>query len=152
MRSLISLRTRRKTKPEKGTGYICLTKYMEKHILLQMSLEASAFFAALGHPLRLRALVLLHSEEELCVCELTHALGVSQPMISRHLAQLRQAGLVSDRRQGLWVHYRLDAALPDWARQVLAVTAQGVAAEVPYAEDRDTLTTMPNRPGAARCA
>ncbi|MFP3874906.1 MAG: metalloregulator ArsR/SmtB family transcription factor, partial [Thiohalophilus sp.] len=88
----------------------------------------------------------------LCVCELTHALGVSQPMISRHLAQLRQGGVVSDRRQGLWVYYRLNDALPAWARQVLASTAEGVAGQSPYADDRAALASMSNRPGTACCA
>lgn len=88
----------------------------------------------------------------MCVCELTHALGVSQPMISRHLAQMRYNGLVSDRRQGLWVYYRLHDALPGWARQVLAATTEGVADEAPYAEDRAALAGMPNRPGSVGCA
>jgi len=117
-----------------------------------MNMIADTVFTALAHPLRLRALLLLHEEGELCVCELTHALGVSQPMISRHLAQLRRDGLVSDRRQGLWVYYRLHDALPEWARQVLAATAGGVANELPYADDRAALTAMPNRPGSACCA
>ncbi|RRQ21020.1 metalloregulator ArsR/SmtB family transcription factor [Thiohalobacter thiocyanaticus] len=117
-----------------------------------MELDPDAFFAALAHPLRLRALLLLQGEGELCVCELTHALDVSQPMISRHLAQLRQAGVVSDRRQGQWVYYRLHAALPDWARQVLAATLAGVDRQAPYANDSAALTNMPNRPGAACCA
>ncbi|TDY01574.1 metalloregulator ArsR/SmtB family transcription factor [Thiohalophilus thiocyanatoxydans] len=117
-----------------------------------MTVEADSLFSALAHPLRLRALLLLQQEGELCVCELTHVLAVSQPMISRHLAQLRQAGLVSDRRQGLWVYYRLHAALPDWAQQVLAMTAEGVAGESPYADDRAALVAMPNRPEASCCA
>ena len=117
-----------------------------------MNITANALFIALSHPLRLRALLLLHQQGELCVCELTHALGVSQPMISRHLAQLRQNGLVSDRRQGLWVYYRLHDALPDWARQVLADTAEGVAGEAPYAEDHAALSSMPDRPSSACCA
>ena len=116
-----------------------------------MNIDADTFFAALAHPLRLRALLLLHREGELCVCELTHALGVSQPMISRHLGHLRQGGLVSDRRQGLWVYYCLAADLPEWARQALSSTAKGVAGQAPYKEDRAALTTMPNRPGSACC-
>jgi ArsR family transcriptional regulator len=117
-----------------------------------MNISADVLFTALAHPLRLRALLLLQQEGELCVCELTHALGASQPMISRHLAQMRQNGLVSDRRQGLWVYYRLHDALPEWARQVLAGTAEGVAGRAPYADDRAALSAMPNRPGAACCA
>lgn len=131
---------------------ICLTTYMVKDILETMNITADTVFTALAHPLRLRALLILHEEEELCVCELTHALGVSQPMISRHLAQLRQNGLVSGRRQGLWVYYRLHDALPTWARRVLADTAEGVAGEAPYADDRAALSGMPNRPGSACCA
>ena len=125
---------------------------MTKHILAIMNMIADTVFTALAHPLRLRALLLLQQEGELCVCELTHALGVSQPMISRHLAQLRRDGLVSDRRQGLWVYYRLHDALPEWVRQVLAATAGGVAKELPYADDRAALTAMLNRPGSACCA
>ncbi|MGB0468236.1 MAG: metalloregulator ArsR/SmtB family transcription factor [Pontibacterium sp.] len=65
--------------------------------------------------LRLRALLLIHQEDELCVCELTAALGESQPKVSRHLAHLRSHGLLLDRRQGQWVFYRLNPALPNWA-------------------------------------
>ena len=117
-----------------------------------MDIDTDRFFTALSHPLRLRALLLLQAEGELCVCELNHALGVSQPMISRHLAHLRQWGLVADRRQGLWVYYRLREELPGWMRRILATTAEGVADTVPYVEDRAALCAMPNRPGAACCA
>lgn len=117
-----------------------------------MKIAADTVFTALSHPLRLRVLLLMRQEGELCVCELTHVLGVSQPMISRHLAQLRQGRLVSDRRQGQWIYYRLHDKLPGWARQVLADTAAGVAGQAPFAGDRAALSSMPNRPGAACCA
>jgi ArsR family transcriptional regulator len=117
-----------------------------------MYIDADALFSTLAHPLRLRALLLLHREGELCVCELTHALGVSQPMISRHLAQMRQTGLVEHRRQSAWVYYRMNAALPQWAHQVLAATAAGLATQPPYADDHAALRAMPNRPGAPCCA
>ncbi|MDZ7802703.1 metalloregulator ArsR/SmtB family transcription factor [Thiohalophilus sp.] len=116
-----------------------------------MSIDADTLFNALAHPLRLRALLLLQQEGELCVCELTHALGVSQPMISRHLAQLRQAGVVSDRRRGLWVYYRLHDALPEWAQQVLTATSEGIAGQGIYAADRAALAAMPDRPEIACC-
>lgn len=110
------------------------------------------FFAALAHPLRLRMLMLLQQEGELCVCELTHTLEVSQPMVSRHLAQLREAGLVADRRQGLWIYYRLHPELPEWASQVLSESARGVGQQAPFAEDRKLLQHMPNRPAGRCCA
>ncbi|MDY6980712.1 MAG: metalloregulator ArsR/SmtB family transcription factor [Pseudomonadota bacterium] len=117
-----------------------------------MSILTDDFFAALAHPLRLRMLMLLQQEGELCVCELTHTLEVSQPMVSRHLAQLREAGLVADRRQGLWIYYRLHPELPEWASQVLSETARGVGQQAPFAEDRKLLQHMPNRPDGRCCA
>ncbi len=83
------------------------------------------FFKCLGDSTRLHCLLLIQREGELCVCELTEALQQSQPKVSRHLAQLRECGLLLDRRQGQWVFYRINPALPDWARQVLATTAHG---------------------------
>ena len=117
-----------------------------------MSINTDEFFSALSHPLRLRALLLLHLEGELCVCELNHALNVSQPMLSRHLAHLRQWKLVNHRQEGLWVFYRIADDLPGWAEQVLENTSTGVSSESPYADDIKLLTTMANRPGSRCCA
>jgi DNA-binding transcriptional ArsR family regulator len=61
---------------------------------------------ALGHPVRLRIVGML-SRQEACVCHLTAALGLRQPHVSQHLAALRDAGLVTDRRDGTLVYYRL---------------------------------------------
>lgn len=115
-----------------------------------MSISADTLFRTLADPTRLRALVLLLLEGELCVCELTFALSESQPKISRHLAQLRENGLVSDRRAGQWIYYTLAPDLPEWVRQVLAVTVEALAVESQHQHDRQQLCTMPNRP-AARC-
>ena len=106
----------------------------------------------MSNEIRLRCLMLLAQEEELCVCEFTHALGVAQPAVSRHLALLREAGMVLDRREGLWIHYRLHPDLPDWALQVLHATVAGVSAQSPFTDDIKVLADMPNRPGAPRCA
>jgi ArsR family transcriptional regulator len=111
-----------------------------------MPLTTESLFRALADPTRLRCLLLLQGEGELCVCELTHALGEIQPKISRHLAQLREAGIVADRRQGLWVYYRLHPELPAWALEVLRITSEGVADQAPYAADRQALAEMPGRP------
>ena len=66
----------------------------------------SRLFKALGDETRLRIVALL-SHGELCVCHLEEALRLSQPKVSRHLATLRAAGVVEDRRDGTWVYYRL---------------------------------------------
>ncbi len=116
-----------------------------------MNALPEALFASLAHEVRLRCLLLLQKESELCVCELTHALDLAQPTISRHLAQLREVGWVEDHRKGLWVYYRLHADLPAWARQALAATAAGVGDKVPYSNDQRRLARMA-RPGARSCA
>lgn len=117
-----------------------------------MDLRPTDFFAALANEVRLRCLLLLLRHGELCVCELTHATGAAQPHISRHLAQLRELGLVADRRDGLWVFYRIHPAMPDWAHEVLRETAAGVGGLSPFADDEQALALMPNRPSERRCA
>ncbi|MHB8621752.1 MAG: metalloregulator ArsR/SmtB family transcription factor [Sulfuricaulis sp.] len=111
---------------------------------------AAEFFPALADPTRLRCLLLLASAGELCVCEITHALHESQPKISRHLATLRATGIVSDRRQGLWIHYRINPDLPGWARAILATASKANAAAKPFAQDRRRLCGAPTRP-PVRC-
>lgn len=110
------------------------------------------FFAALANETRLRMLVLLLREGELCVCELTQAVGVSQPHVSRHLAQLRELSLVADRRAGTWIYYRIHPDLPDWVGRVLSETAAALAATEPFRSDAAKLAAMTNRPDAPRCA
>jgi len=113
---------------------------------------ADQFFKILSDLTRLRVLALLSREGELCVCELTQALGEIQPKISRHLALLREAGILLDRRQGQWVYYRMNPKLPDWALVVLSETAKGIAGQAPFNSDQRALAKMPNRPGSACCA
>lgn len=78
-----------------------------------------SFFKLLADETRLNALLLIMAEQELCVCELMAALQETQPKISRHLAMLRKAGVLLDRRQGQWVYYRLNPNLANWARVCL---------------------------------
>ncbi len=86
-------------------------------------MNPTQFYKCLADDTRLRILLLILAEQELCVCELTAALDESQPKISRHLALLKKAGLLSDRRQGQWVYYQI-AAIPSWQRQVLETTTE----------------------------
>jgi ArsR family transcriptional regulator, arsenate/arsenite/antimonite-responsive transcriptional repressor len=83
---------------------------------------------------RARIALLVMHEEELCVCELSAALDESQPKISRHLALLREMGLLQDRRQGQWIYYRLHPLLPAWVNAslhiLLAANTQWLAAEL----------------------
>lgn len=79
------------------------------------------FFQALGDTTRLRLLNLM-GEQEVCVCYFVEILGCSQPKISRHLAYLRTAGIVSARRDGKWMHYRITMPPHIGASQVLRQT------------------------------
>lgn len=88
-------------------------------------------FKALSDETRLRILSLL-AQGELCVCDLMATLELPQSTVSRHLAFLRNAGLVQDRRQGVWMFYRLsgcgDPLLGDFLKGLpgrLAETPQG---------------------------
>jgi ArsR family transcriptional regulator, arsenate/arsenite/antimonite-responsive transcriptional repressor len=98
-------------------------------------MEPDALFKLISDQTRLRCLVLLIAKGELCVCELVEAIGDSQPKISRHLALLRDGGVVDARRQGQWIFYRLSGALPVWATTALHAAADGAAKSPPYAGD-----------------
>lgn len=117
-----------------------------------MNISPSALFSSLAHETRLRCLVMLCAREELCVCELTAVIGAAQPHVSRHLAQLRDTGLVTDRRDGQWIHYRLHPDLPVWVNAVLEQTRAGVAGQPPFAHDLAGLDRCLSGVGAAaRC-
>ncbi len=69
--------------------------------------EAAAHFKVLADEARLSIIWLLFNHEELCVCDLMEVLGITQSKTSRHLRILYHAGLVTDRREGLWRYYAL---------------------------------------------
>ena len=79
----------------------------------------AALFHALSDPRRLRILDLLRSGEQ-CVCDLQAALDCGQSLLSFHLKNLREAGLVAMRREGRWSHYRLAADAFEHAEQAVA--------------------------------
>ncbi|HGH6015271.1 TPA: metalloregulator ArsR/SmtB family transcription factor [Vibrio mimicus] len=79
-------------------------------------------YKALSEETRLKSLLLMQKQGELCVCELMEALNLSQPKVSRHLAELRKHELVLDERRAKWVYYRINPALAPWVKQVLEIT------------------------------
>jgi ArsR family transcriptional regulator len=119
---------------------------------MSMNIKHDTFFKMLADRTRLRALMLMQSEDELCVCELTHALKLSQPKISRHLAQLREAGLVRVRRERLWMYYKINPALPDWALAILKNTLTGTEQDKEFQQDHTRLCDMQGRPDTSCCA
>lgn len=76
-------------------------------------------FKCLSDETRLTIALLLKEATELCVCELCETLNLPQPKISRHLAMLRENGILLDRRAGKWIHYRLSHDMPIWAGAII---------------------------------
>lgn len=115
------------------------------------SLEALQVFKCLSDETRLMLVLLIAKEQSLCVCEMTYALEESQPKVSRHLAQLRQCGLLSDQREGQWVYYRLAPQLPGWVSAIIQAGSDGSAMRVNALSQR--LAKMGDRPArrAALC-
>ncbi|MBW1991085.1 MAG: winged helix-turn-helix transcriptional regulator, partial [Deltaproteobacteria bacterium] len=72
--------------------------------------KQAQFFKGLADETRLKILWLLIGEDELCVCDIMNVLGITQSKASRHLRYLYNLGLVTDRRDGLWMYYRLNVA------------------------------------------
>lgn len=109
-----------------------------------MNIQPLQLFKCLSDETRLSCILLIFKEQELCVCELTEALQVSQPKISRHLAQLRECGLLKDRREGQWIFYKIDPSLPSWAVDIISTTLKHNA---PFIQPiYEKLCCMGNRP------
>src|SRR5215212_11475011 len=85
--------------------------------------DPELFFSALADKTRLRLLNLLR-DGEVCVCFFAGTLGTNNPKISRHLAYLKRAGLVSARRDGKWVHYKLSPPSDPAAAEVFRATME----------------------------
>jgi ArsR family transcriptional regulator len=105
-------------------------------------------FRAFADETRLRILSLLAQSRELCVCDIQAVLGHSQPKVSRHLAYLRGAGLVSFRREGPWKHYSLASARGKFHRGLVGCLRGCFAESGTLKRDRRTLKTLERR----RCA
>ena len=106
--------------------------------------KQAQLFRALSHPVRLRILDIL-ARQEACVCHLTAILGNRQPYVSQQLAALREAGLVTDCRDGTLIYYRLAddglATLLDRGKAVARGLAGGDLAFTPVPEE--TLANCP---------
>lgn len=87
-------------------------------------METLSLFKSMADDTRLKVLMLLSLKGELCVCDLQQALDISQPKVSRHLAELRRTGLLVDERRAKWVYYRLNPAIPPWMSEIISTSSQ----------------------------
>lgn len=104
----------------------------------QKDSKIEILFKALADRTRLRILNLI-GDDEVCVCYFVEVLGTNQPKISRHLAYLRRAGVVSARREGKWMHYRVTAPTDPRAARVFAEVRSWLREEHEMQLDRSRL-------------
>jgi ArsR family transcriptional regulator, arsenate/arsenite/antimonite-responsive transcriptional repressor len=102
---------------------------------------APRFFRALADRTRLRIVNLL-ARGSLCVCDIQRILAQPQSSVSRHLALLKSAGLIRDRRDGMRIFYALTVWDSRLARAVLAAVRAHLGTEADYGADLDALTQL----------
>lgn len=100
--------------------------------------DMETFFLALADKTRLRLLNLMR-EKEICVGFFVEILGESQPKISRHLAYLKSAGIISARRDGKWIYYRIVKPKSAYAAQVLKDLLEWLASNTEMQNDYEKL-------------
>ena len=110
-----------------------------------MLLEMETMFMALADRTRLRLLNLM-ADEEVCVNYFTEILGESQPKVSRHLAYLRNAGLVETRRHGKWIYYSIKWPERGGMAAVLNSTLNALADDPELQSDKVRLAAMSSNP------
>ncbi|HIJ95926.1 MAG TPA: metalloregulator ArsR/SmtB family transcription factor [Desulfuromonadales bacterium] len=94
---------------------------------------------ALSDPVRLRIILLLHAEGELCVCDLMAVLKLPQSTVSRHLAYLKKSCWVDTRREGVWMHYQLSRESCQMCRELLETLKKNVSNLPEALSDRKSL-------------
>ena len=103
--------------------------------------HTAEFFKSLADETRLRLLLLLHSGQEHCVCDLMHALDLPQSTVSRHLAYLKRSGWLQDRRGGVWMYYSLNRERESFFQAQLVLLINRLADSEVYRKDRERLET-----------
>jgi len=110
----------------------------------------AGIYKALADETRLQMMALLLDEPELCVCHLERALEITQSKASRHLRYLLNAGLLEDRREGVWMYYRVADDLSPANRAILATVNDGVDPAV-MASLRSRLERSQCPPSSSAC-
>lgn len=105
--------------------------------------ELPGVLKALADPVRLRILNVLSHADEVCVCHLHEVLKLPQSTVSRHLAVLRDAGVVAGRREGTWVHYRLSHKGGSFHECLVRAIRPGMTVGSQYRLDLDRLEELP---------
>jgi len=110
-------------------------------MMKEKGFDAELFFAALADRTRLR-LINLMRDGEVCVCFFAETLGTNNPKISRHLSYLKRASLVTVRRDGKWMHYRLNEPTNKQAAEVFSATMKMLNDDPQMNADREKLVDV----------
>ncbi|MEM5529953.1 metalloregulator ArsR/SmtB family transcription factor [Gammaproteobacteria bacterium AS21] len=123
------------------------TGALNTHTQALAVIDPVSFYKCLSDSVRLKTLMLTHYHGELCVCEIMHALQEnSQPKVSRNLAVLKKQGILTTRKHGQWVFYRLNPALPPWAKTVIAQSSEhNLALIYPHLQQLDKMQDRPDK-------
>ena len=111
--------------------------------------DTASLFLALGDSTRLRLLNLMR-DREICVSSFTGTLGQSQPLISRHLAYLRNSGLVEARRDGKWIHYSISDKLDANTNRLLIELFHWMEGQDGLQQDRERFVETHPAAGCAK--
>ncbi len=111
----------------------------------EMAANLELFFSALADRTRLRLLNLMR-DGEVCVCFFAETIGTNNPKISRHLAYLKRAGLVSARRDGKWMHYRISEPKNAATKELLRKVLETISNDVEMQDDRRRLDKVCGSP------
>ena len=114
-------------------------------------LTTSEIYKSLADETRLRLLVLLQGQAELCVCDLMQALDMPQSTVSRHLAYLKKNRWVQDRRGGVWMYYSLRQGLDPFLQAQLVLIISRLAGTEHCRADQERLSTYLKNKDASAC-
>lgn len=126
---------------------VCQPNFYKTVIKFFAMVSMQTFFTALADRTRRRILNLIR-DQELCVCFFTEVLDVSQPKVSRHLAYLRNAEIVTARREGKWIYYRITEPEDLYAAQILHDTLDWLASQERMRADYEKLNLICSSPNA----
>lgn len=101
--------------------------------------QFSRIYKALADETRLRILVLLLEQGELCICDLMNALDMPQSTVSRHVAYMKNTGWLNDRRGGVWMYYSIKPGLDSFMTALAALTREHLTSVAVVGGDRQRL-------------
>lgn len=107
----------------------------------EKAFDLELFFAALADKTRLRLLNLMR-DGEVCVCFFAETIETNNPKISRHLSYLKRANLVAGRREGKWMHYKINEPANEKARKVFVEIMEMLKDDEEMRLDRERLTEV----------